>query len=503
MLDYDSSYNYIRRKYKSHIPPLKKTLSDARLFSYIFIQKRKIKKWNKKSDLILFSSFGMHLDLTNDYKDKLEKIFLKHLLKLGRYINEILNQGWKMSFLSVWEYNIIVNFKDFYDKYYQLVKEKEVIKEDFYRFEKAYVKISYKQYYPDAVKSTFIKYLKVNNKRYEDNQDKYDEILLGLTTFFDADHITLSIRKLILAFNMVKHRTYYEWGDLFPPLKDDIIEKKYYNCSRDVFESMLKYYKNLLDTLDSLKKESIELLKLKNNCDVGNGDDPPMLFHFYEKLGHNWKMDKTNYYLLFLLVIQGVIEQLDGLIYKEWELLKENEVTINQYLIMDKDLPHLYHKLKREHELAFSYFNSDTSSAVSIEDFLNTETPELLLKSESQKKMYESFNLILKTVFEVSQVLQAYGDIAIETNYTTNKYLKYIFNSSEDWIGKPVFALFNYYIELFWTICSFFKYETFKNLKGRLEDIKNAQHKLIEEKTRIDSYNILAKAMEPVPSEVE
>lgn len=503
MIDYDSSYNYVHSKFKTRIPPLMKTLYDAKFFSYIFIQKRKIKKWNSDSELIQFSSFGMQLKLTNGYKDQLEKIFIKHLLKLGKYIDEILNQGWKMSFLSIWEYNIIVNFKDFYDKYYQIFKEKEIIKKDFHRFEKAYVKVTYKQYYPDAIKSTFIKYLKTNNKFYEDNQEKYDDILNELVAFFDSDNVTRSIRKLIIAFHMVKHRNYYEWDDIFPPLKEDIVEKKYYNCSREVFESVLKYYTDLRETLDSLDKEKIELSKLKNNIDIGDNNDPPILVHFYEKLEHNWTMDKSNFYLLFLLIIKGLLDDLDSLIYKEWELLMDNETSINQYLIMDKELPHLYHKLKREHEIAFHHFNSDTSSAISIEDFLNTEAPELLLKSESQKKMHESFNLVLKSIYEISQILKAYGDIAIDTGYKTNQYFKYIFNSADGWIGKPVFALFNFYIELCWTICSFFNYETFKNLDGRLEDIKNARDKLIEEKGRIDKYNILAKAIKPVVTEVE
>lgn len=502
MIDYEASYNYIQRKYKSRIPPLKNVLRDAKFLSFIFIQRPRIRKWNSDSGLITFSSFGMHLELESNYRYKLEEIFLKHILKLGRYINEILNQGWKMSFLSIWEYNVIVHFKDFFDDFYQVVKEKEIIKQDFYRFEKSYVKISYKEYYPDAVKSVFTKYLKNNNKRYKDKKDKIDEILDNLTAFFDSNEVTFLLRKLIIAFNMVQHKYYYKWEDLYPPLQNDIVEKKYYKCSRDIFEGMTKYYTELIDIIESLKEENIKLLKLKNNCDIGYNNDPPIIVKFYQDLKHNWKMDKANYSLLFLLIIKGLIKHLYNFIYTEWELLKEGEVVINQYIIMDKELPHLYYKLKREYELVYSIFNSDRSSAISIDEFQKSANPEVLQKTKSQKQIYESFRTILKTVFEVSQILEAYDEIAIQTNYTTNRYLKYIFNNYDHWTGKPVFALFNYYIELCWTICSFFKYETFRNLDKRLEEIKNTQKTLVEEKNRIDRYNILSQAIKQAQIEV-
>jgi len=496
MIDIDSGYDSIRRKYNIHVPSLKRVLKRSGFFSYIFKEKRKINKLNIETDLIEYSSFmGTSLTLNRDFKAKLDVLFLNRLLKLSPYIDEVLKNGWKMKFLTIYEYNIIANFKKFYDNYYQVVKEKEILQEDFFRLERAYIKVSYRESYIDKIKSVFTKYLVTNNDRYEKNQNKFDTLLENLTYFFSNESSPYTLRDLILIYNISKYRTFYEWGDVFPPLSEDIVQKKWYNCTREVYESLLGYNKKLIKTIESLKRENTELLRLKNNCNIINSETPANLVAFYAKSGHNWESDKSNYHFMFLLIIEGIIKTLDGFVYREWELLSENEVVVNQYLILDKELPQLYLKMKREHEMAFSYFNADTSTATSIQEFREHNTPEMLIHSEMQKKMYSSFENILSSLFEISQILLAYGDIAYESGYTTNSYLKYMINTSEEWIGKPVFELFNYNIELCWTICAFFRHKTFRFLDSRLLEIDKTYNNLLEEKKRIDSYDIIGSTI--------
>lgn len=170
MTDSDSAYNLNRSKYNPHIPTLKRTLKRAGFFPYLFNQKKKIKKWNQKVDLIEFSSLGTKLTLTREFKEELDNLFLNHLFKLSNHIDEVLKNGWKLKFISIWEYNVIVNFKELFNKFYQVVKEEEILKEDFQRLERAYVKISYRGSYTDAIISVFNKYLRKNNKLYIDNE---------------------------------------------------------------------------------------------------------------------------------------------------------------------------------------------------------------------------------------------------------------------------------------------------------------------------------------------
>ncbi len=497
MIDIDSGYNSIMRKFNIHVPTLKKVLKNAGFFSFLFKEKRKITKWNMDTELIEFSSLmGSKLNLSQDYKAKLDILFLNKLLKLSPYIDEVLKNGWKMKFLSIYEYNIIVNFKKFYDYYYQVVKQEEILQEDFFRLERAYIKITYREYYIDKIKSVFTKYLVTNNDRYEKNQKKFDTLLENLAYFFSNESSPYTLRELILTYNMTKYRTFYEWGDVFPPLSENIVQKKFYNCTREVYETLINYNKKLKKTIESLKRENIELLRLKNNCNIINSETPANLVAFYAKLNHNWETDKLNYHLMFLLIVEGVIKTLDGFVYREWELLSENEVVVNQYLILDKELPQLFLKMKREHEMAFNYFNADTSTATSVQEFREHATPEVLIHSDMQKKMFISFEIILSSLFEISQILLAYGDIAIESGYKTNSYIKYMINSSEEWIGKPVFELFNYNIELCWTICAFFRHKTFRFLDSRLLEIEKTYNNLLEEEKRIDSYNIIGNTID-------
>lgn len=488
---FESKYNLIRSRLNPRVPPLKKTPKKAGFFSYIFKQRGEIKRWNNTSQLIHFSSFGLHLTLNSDFKQHIDNLFIKHFLKLQTYITELLKNGWRMKFLTVWDYNVIVNFKKFYDRFYQVVKQEELIKEDFFRLERAYVKITYRSNYIDVINKVFEKYLKTENKRYEDTPEKFDELLINLRLFFESYSAPHSLREIILAYNMCFYRTYCKWGELFPPLGYDIVQNTGYNCSREVFNNLIDYYNDVKKTIESLKAENIELLRLRNNCNIDKKVTPPILIRYYESLDHSWKNDKSNYYIVFILMTRGVIEDLDNLIFRSWSLLKENEVEVHQRLISDHELPELFRKLKRIHDVAYSFLNADTTSGISIEEFRVNDNPELLIKSEQQKKMYGSFKEILSVIFEISQIMFAYGEVAVKSDYITNGYFKYMLNAPEEWIGKPVFALFNYYIELFWTICAFFKHKTFWNLEGRLAEINKVLHDLMEEKKRIDSYGLI------------
>ncbi|MGL1892819.1 MAG: hypothetical protein OCD02_14400 [Spirochaetaceae bacterium] len=497
MTDFDSTYNYNKNKYNPHIPPLKNKLKRAGIFPYLFIEKKKIKKWNKKAGFIDFTSLSTKLTLNREFKEQFDKLFLDHLFQISKHLDEILKNGWKLKFISIWEYNVMVNFKDFYDKFYQVIKEEEILKEDFLRLERAYVKISYRGSYSDTIISVFVRYLKRYNKFYEDSQEKYDNILARLELFFKIDPSVSSLRELILTYNIVKYRVGYKWGDVFPPLGHDIVQNEWYNCSKEVFENMFGYYKSLKKTIKELKVENEELLRFKNNCNIDKSKTPPILMEYYEELGHSWDKDKSNYHLMFLFLAEGIIKDLDSLIFKSWYLLKENEVEVHQRLISDNELPQLHRNLDREFKMAFNYFDADTSVGISVDVFKKLDSPELATNSTKQKKMLICFTEILKIIFEISQILLSYGDVAIETNYANFPYLKYMLNAPKLWTGKPVFALFNYNIELLWTFCSFFRHNTFDNLEHRLIEISKTLNNLTEEKKRIDTYNIIDNAINP------
>lgn len=498
MIDFDKDYNSIRIKHTPYIPPIKKSLKDSGFFYYFFKHKRKIRKWNQNRYLIRFTSMGINLEPNNEFKEKLDNLFLKHLLKLNSFIDVIIANGWQMKYISIWEYNVIVNFKKFYDQYYQVISNNEVVKEDFFKLERAYVKVSFSEYYSNCIISVFEKFLKFNNRKYEKDKKTIDEILRLLRAFFETDNLAISLKELILTYNMTLYRTYYTWGDIFTRIGEDIVQDKCYNCSLKVFNNIVKYYTNLRKAIDAINAEQIQLLQLKNNCNYET-DNPAILLDFYKDLNHNWIIDKKNFYLLFLLTVQGLIDRLDDLIYKNWDLMKENEIHVNQQLIYDNDISTLFNNLKKEHEQAFVLFNEDAGAPVTISEYREQQTPETLCKSDTQNRLFKSFNKILAQIFDISFMFKSYGDIAKETNYKTHTFIRYMIDSPKEWKGKPVFSLFNYYIELSWTICSFYKYKTFRFLDSRLLQIDSELEIMLEEKKRIDRYNIIGKVISAQP----
>lgn len=492
----DSVYNSIRAKYNPHIPPLKKNIKKSSFLSYLFIHRKKIKKWNNESDLLVFKHFGLQVQLADDYKSRLDLIFINYMFKLSSHLKVLIQSGWKMNFLSIYEYNIIINFKKFYDRFYQIVKSDEIIQQDFLSLERAYVKLTYRQYYIDTILSVFEKYLITKNSRYMDHPEKYDDMMNNLKLLFAKSSLPHSVRELILAKNVIDLRGFYKWGDIFPPISTDIVQKEWYNCDREVYTNLVKYFKDIRESTKELTVERDKLLRLKNNCIIDEDETPPVLVKFYEGERHNWVMDNNNYYLQFLLVIDGLHKHLEKFILREWEIIDDHENRIHKRLTDDDELPSYYRRLKRELDMAFTIFNADSSATISVHEFRNSENPESLTNSEQQRKLYFSFKEILNIILEISYLILAYGDTAIKYGYTRYAYLKFMLDGPALWTGKPVFSLFNYYIELIWTICGYFNHETFKNLEQRLLDIDESLKNMVAERDRIDSFSILEKTVD-------
>ncbi|MDA3852394.1 MAG: hypothetical protein PF447_14165 [Spirochaetaceae bacterium] len=480
------------------MPPLKHVFKEMGFFPFYFKQRKKIKKWNQDKYLIVFSFLGTKIAPSYYFKEKLDNLFLKHLLKLSPFIDVILDNGWQMKYISIWEYNVVVTFKNFYDKFYHVVKQNEIIKDDFLKLERAYVKITYHDYYIDGLLGIFEKLLKANNRNYEKNREKFDDMLEKLKMFFKPYSLPLSFREIILTYNMVINRCFYSWEDLFLHKEDEIIQGKCYECSKKVLQSLLNYCQNLNKTIEGIEQEKEHLLQLSHNSNR-ESDEPRILVEFYEKLEHSWNVDRENYQLLFLLTIQGLLYSLHEFIFKDWLLIKENESQVNLQLIQDKELPNLYQKLSKDFENAYNYYSVDTSTAIPLMKFRHHRNPESLNKTENQRKLYACFSVILEDLFNISLMFQAYGEIAKKSEYSQYGYIKYMVYKPEQWMGKPVFSIFNYYIELCWTICSLFRYKTFNFLDTRLVQINNELGEMLEEKQRIDEFNIIEEALSGNP----
>ncbi|MGL1893027.1 MAG: hypothetical protein OCD02_15440 [Spirochaetaceae bacterium] len=491
----DSDYKKIKEKYNPFIPPLKKMIKRSGFINYLFFHRSKIIKWNNNSDLILFKYLGLKVMLAEDFKNRLDMIFYNDLFKLSNHLNILIARGWKMNFISIQDYNILINFKNLYDRFYQVARSGDIIKQDFLNLERAYIKIIYRQSYIDAVISVFEKYLITNNNLYIDQPEKYDVLMNGLKHLFAKSSLPHSLRELILAYNITSLQGFYRWGELFPPISTEVVQSEWYNCDREVYTNLINYYKEIKKSTKSLTKDRNKLLRLKNNCVIDKDIAPPILVNFYERENHNWELDNSSYYLQFLVIVGDITKHFDQFILEEWEMMNEREELIKQRLIRDDELPSLHRKLKREVDMAFVIFNADTGQTISVTEYRSDSNPISLIKSEQQKNLFSYFEVILDTLYDISFGILGYGDLAIESGYTKNSYLNFMLVSPELWMGKPIFSIFNYYVELIWTICGYFNHKDFKYLDENLVEIETKLQEMESEMNRIDTFKILDKTV--------
>lgn len=487
----NSRYSEMRAKYIINVPPVKRIFKKSGFISYYFIHRTKIQKWNNQSDLILFKYLGAKMTLTHEFKNKLDVKFVTLLSKLKNHINILAKSGWKLHFISIYEYNIIVNFKKFYDRYYQVFKSEELVKVDFLSLEREFVNLTYRESYLDALFGVFEKYLITFNTHYMSNSEKFDELFFNLKLLFEKSSLPHSLRELILAYNVTELNGFYKWSDIFPPLTYDIVPDQWFDVDKEVYSELVSHFKNTKSSVKSLLNEKETILRIQSNCIINDNDSPPILVKFYQSNKHSWDLDKSNYYLLFLLVLEGLVSHLESFILREWKFIDSNEKLLSQRLIKDDDLPSLFRKLKREYDMAFVYFNADTGQSVHIDDFRAAEDVKTLANSEQQKRMNNSFKDILYIIFDISNRILAYVDLALESGYTKNTYLNFMLDAPPQWAGKPVFSLFNYYIELLWTTCGYFKHPKFVDMNERIVDIDLELERLNTEINRIDTFKIL------------
>lgn len=299
MGSFNSRYSEMRAKYVNKSPPIKRIIKKSGFLAYFFMHRSKIIKWNNESDLINFKYFGAKMTLTEEFKSKLDTKFVTLLSKLRNHIDILVKSGWKMHFISIYEYNIIVNFKKFYERYYQIFKSEELVKVDFLSLEREFVNLTYRESYMDALFRIFEKYLITYNSLYVSQTEKYDELLFNLKLLFQKSSMPHSLRELILAYNVTELHGFYKWSEIFPPISYDIVPYQWFDCDKEVYSELVGHFKSIKSSTKSLLDEKKTILRLQSNCIINDNDSPPILVKFYESNRHNWDLDKSNFYLLF------------------------------------------------------------------------------------------------------------------------------------------------------------------------------------------------------------
>jgi hypothetical protein len=281
---------------------------------------------------------------------------------------------------------------------------------------------------------------------------------------------------------MVIYKRYLEWDDLISPHAGNVVQTDFYDCPKEVFYEIAEYIKGLVKEIEKLEKERTQLEWLKNFAGNNQHHEPQMLINFYEKLGHSWANDREDVFLILLLLIKGIIRALDDLLHQSWELMTDKEKIIRLRLAAFEDLTVLHERIQHEYELANEYYMTLLPAKVSLADFISKDYPALLFTSKSQKAIFDKIEIILASLHELAISFKNLQETKPndEKNALTT-YAKYMVIKPEEWRGKPVFYIFNYYIELFLQVCRFFKE---KNLQAKMHRLQLLGEQ-VKEQTRL------------------
>jgi hypothetical protein len=413
---------------------------------------------------------------------------------VAKYFDDIVKSGWRQELLSVKEYNLIILLIDFFNKMSNITKSTIISYKDFFLMEEAFLKLTYKEENKKLLMNGLDKYITFYSRLFNKEKIQKEEINKKLNYFFSFNLHKPSFFDLILAFNMVYYKRYLEWEEIISPHESSVIQTDFYDCPKEVFYEIVEHMKGLVKEIKELEKEKQQIEWLKSFHSSNLPSCPEKVIKFYTKIGHVWNNDREDILLMLLLLIKGIIRMLDEFLHKEWEIMTDKEKIIRISLASLSDLATLCNRITHEYELANEHYMTMLPAKITLTDFVSKEYPTILFASKSQRVIYEKIEIILESIQELAIIFK--NLLENKNNDEKSKfteYTKYMIVKPEEWCGKPVYALFNYYIELFLQICGYFKE---KNLHAKIQKLQLLNAQIIEKsrlKKALDVNHYLEK----------
>ena len=60
-------------------------------------------------------------------------MFVKYIIPVKKYVAQIIKEGWKWNYISIKDYNLIVLFSDFCNKFETIERSNELNESDFFK----------------------------------------------------------------------------------------------------------------------------------------------------------------------------------------------------------------------------------------------------------------------------------------------------------------------------------------------------------------------------------
>jgi len=404
-----------------------------------------------------FSFFRFKISLSKNFKKNFDDIFLYNVYPACKFLKDIVKNGWKSGVLSIKEYNIIVQFADLYTKMSVIHKKPVIMYNDFLKVEDAFYKvISNDIYLKNLIEGLNKIFNFYKDTLFNNNEKIIKQVINSLESFFSFNIISPSIYEIILAFNIINIKRFLNWDELLEKTNEDFIQSNFFDCPVEVFEQIVKYIKTSLSEIEIIDKEIKRIEWLKNYTFSSNSGNPEKIIFFYQDiLKKDWAKDSDDLILLLLNLFYGINERLHELFYKDFILMDEKEQLVKKSILKSHELEELYNNMKEQYKSAREKHLSVTTSKISLEFYISQISPEFIFTDINQKFIFER---IYNVFYYLRQI--AYKLYHLINNEEENKninYIKFMIIKPEEWKGKILISLINFYIELFLQICGYFK----------------------------------------------
>jgi hypothetical protein len=447
-------YRTIRTSYDVPRPHLKKNIQCAGFFRYFFMERGKIRRWNENLGLIKHGFLGLSIGLHPSFKLKLDELYITCILPVSVYLKEILENGWQHQVLSIREYNLIVCFEDFAMKLESIQRERQLAPKQFRLLEESFLRLVSNERDIYTLVDGLSRVFEFYRKKFFRKDEEPGLRLSRLNNFFLPHALIPSLYDIITAYNMIETSRYLDFSDIIVRGVRDVVSSRFYACSLDVFARIVKYLSGLSTELAALEKGKKKIEWLKRHFASLHATTPPILVSFYESLGHVWRTDADDVFLLIVLLLDGIIGRIENAIADVWRVMDTDEKIINVRLVTTPEMTELLEEARREHELAHAKHSVAVPAQTSLEDYLESKKKDKPYGDDSRAYIHKR----VETIFTLLRALaEQLNDLYEKRDTNLARLLNFMIVSPEKWRGKPVYDVYLYYVELILAVCAFFR----------------------------------------------
>jgi hypothetical protein len=446
-------FKTIQSSYAPKRPLLKKNLTRAGFFKYFFKERRAILNWNEEFGLIKPGFLGFSLKLHPAFKLKIDDLFVTCVLPVGVHLPQLLENGWQNQVVTIKEYNLAVCFEDFCNKMENIRKDRDlpakrfrILEDSFFRF------VSDRKNIDHLIAGLRKMFSHHKSKLYKSESDS-DAALEKLARFFSESGMSPSLYDVIVAYNMVETYRFLHFSDIIVLGFRDVVSSEFYNCSIDVFVRIVKYLEGLVSDLTRLEVGKKKIEWLKAHIPALKTASPQGLIAFYESLGHSWRTDSDDALLLILLLVEGIMGNLENALNENWRAMDIDEKIVTIRLVSTEEMAGILAEARREYDLARQKFAVIIPHPIMLDEYLENKVQDKNIGDENQAYVYKKIDAVLtllRTLAEQMNVLYEKRDTALA------KALNYMIVTPEKWRGKPVAAIYTFYIDLILASCGYF-----------------------------------------------